>query len=80
MSSLRRLDDRVLRNRGTPARDVWFRQHGWWVYVLLGLALLAFAGWGFAQGRPALAGAPTATAGGMFAVAAYLLVTRDKRR
>jgi hypothetical protein len=55
-SRLRDLDDRVLRDRSTPARQEWGQRHGWSLFLLLGLVVLAACAWGLATDRPAVAG------------------------
>ncbi len=55
-SQVRNLDDRVLRDRSTPARQEWGRRHGWSLFLLLGMAVLAACAWGLATDRPAVAG------------------------
>lgn len=75
---LRALDDRVLRSRGAPARERWFRQHGWTVFALLGVVLVAFGAWAVSVDRPALAGIPMAAGCGYLAAAVYLFVKRPR--
>lgn len=56
MSRLRDLDDRVLSHPSSAAREAWGRKHGWSLFVLLGVALLAVCAWALVVDRPAIAG------------------------
>jgi uncharacterized membrane protein HdeD (DUF308 family) len=60
-------------------RAAWGRKHGWVLFGLLGVALLAFGLWALSEDRPALAGVPTAMGAGFLGVALYLFVRRDRR-
>lgn len=75
---LRDLDDRVLRNRSNAARQAWGRRHGWSVFLLLGLAMLAFSAWAFATDRPGMAAVPLGCGVGYVGVAAVLFVKRTR--
>lgn len=77
-SRLRALDDRVLRDRSTPAREEWGRRHGWSLIAAVGCLLLAFGLWALTIDRPAMAGLPTAMGVGVLALAVYLFVRRTR--
>lgn len=51
--------DQALGRRDSPAalaREAWGRKHGWFLFLLLALALLAASGWAMATDRLATAG------------------------
>lgn len=77
-SRLRDLDDRVLRDRSTPAREDWGRRHGWSLFAALGFLLLAFGLWAMSIDRPAMAGLPIFMGAGLLAIAVYLFVKRKR--
>ena len=78
-SRLRGLDDRVLRDRTSPARDEWARRHGWSLFALLSLAFVGFGTRALSADRPAMAGLPLPLGVVLGAVAIYLFVKRDRR-
>jgi hypothetical protein len=79
-SGLRDLDDRVLRDRPSPAREAWGHRHGWSLIAASGCLLVAFGLWALSTGRPAMAGGPAAMGLGVLAMAAYLFVRRAREQ
>lgn len=81
--SLRRLDERVVQSAevsGSAAqrRAAWGSRYGWSLFLLLGLAVLAFGLWALSADRPALAGGPVSIGGGLVVLSLYLFVRRER--
>jgi hypothetical protein len=74
------LDDRVLRDRSTPTTRAWGARNGWWVFLLLGGAILATCAWAVAEHRPVIAFMNVGFGAAYVGVAAYLWNRRRKAR
>ena len=73
---LRDLDRRVL--GPTASREAWGRQHGWSLFVLLGLAVLAVCAWAVATDRPAIVGMNLGFGVGFVVLGVVLRVRRGR--
>jgi hypothetical protein len=84
LPSMRRprdLDNKVLGPPGSPAaqaREAWSRRHGWSLFVLLGLVVLAFCGWALAADRPVIAGMNIGLGVAFVAVGVVLFLRRER--
>lgn len=70
------LDDRVLGS--TQAREAWGRKHGWSLFLVLGLVLLAVCAWAVAADRPAITGMNVGLGAALVALGVFLFVKRDR--
>jgi hypothetical protein len=80
MGRLHDLDQAVLGRRDSPAalaREAWGRKHGWFLFLLLALALLAAFGWATATDRPATAGMMLVMGAACVGLTVVLFLRRD---
>jgi uncharacterized membrane protein HdeD (DUF308 family) len=64
--------------RRQAARTAWGQRHGWSLFLLLGLLLLAVCAWALASDRPAVAGMNVGLGVGFVAVGVWLFVRRTR--
>lgn len=72
------LDSMVLRERSTPATRAWGARNGWWLFLLLGLVILAICAWAIAADRAVIAFMNVGFGVAYLGAAAYLWTRRGK--
>lgn len=78
MSRLQDLDNGALGRSSSSGREAWGRKHGWSLFLLLGLLLLAVCAWALAADRPAIAGINIGFGAAFVALGLFLFVKREQ--
>lgn len=76
MSRLKDLDDRAL--PASASRAAWGRQHGWSLFLILGLLLLSVCAWALAADRPAIAGMNVGLGAAFVTLGVIMYVKRER--